>query len=171
MTNRKKIGRRSKNKGKDYERYLAHTLNEWAGLENEKDGSFKRRWSGRAETPQGGDLINPSWFPIIVEARKRESWSFDEIMRNGMNSIIAKWWEEMVTKNKTHWVMLAFSKNRQPDYIAFDDSIETPLLKLIGECENNGSPTLEVELESSSLWIVQLDEMIKKMSPEWFGKR
>lgn len=162
MTDRKRIGRRSKNKGKDYERNLSHRFNEYAGLENEKAGSFKRRWSGRAETPEGGDLITPDWFPIIIEARKRESWSFDEIMRNGAESIIAKWWDEMVEKNKTHWVMLVFSKNRQPDYIAFDDSVDTPLLKL------NGTSMLSIQLKSSILWITQLDEMFRKILPEQF---
>lgn len=165
MVDRKKVGRRSKNKGKDYERYLAHKLNKWAGLENEKAGSFKRRWSGRAETPEGGDLINPPWFNIIIEARKRENWNFDDIMRNGFNSIIARWWEEMAVKNKTHHLMLIFSKNRQPDYVAFTDTLDMPVAKTI---EDVALITIVLPLTPCKLWILKLDDLLERLDSEEF---
>lgn len=113
-------GSRSNNKGKRYERDIAKTLSSWSGVE-------------LVRTPLGApeEIYADVWpvlvtdhFPLAVECKCDEDWSFDQIMKG-----TGQWfsWLEQAYRQATtaerelgrlHVPMLVFSKNRCPNWVA-----------------------------------------------------
>jgi hypothetical protein len=113
-------GKKSNDKGKRYERYMATTLSIWSGVD-------------LVRTPLGApeEIYADIWpvnvtdhFPLAVECKCDESWNFDQIMR-GTGSWFG-WLEQAYRQAMTaerelsrlHVPMLVFSKNRSPDWVA-----------------------------------------------------
>jgi hypothetical protein len=103
-------GKRSNNKGKRYERDIAKTLSSWSGVE-------------LVRTPLGApeEIYH---FPLAVECKCDEDWSFDQIMKG-----TGQWfsWLEQAYRQATtaerelgrlHIPMLVFSKNHYPNWVA-----------------------------------------------------
>lgn len=114
------MGKMSIEKGKRYERKIAKLLSEWSGIE-------------LVRTPDGApeDLYADIWpknvteyFPLAVECKHVEGWSFDQIMQDvgGFYSWLRQ--AESQANNaieelkRWHEPALVFTKNRFPDMLA-----------------------------------------------------
>jgi len=157
-------GRGARIKGKGFEIKLAQTFNKTFGLPNNGDDSFKRRWSGRAETPIGGDLKNPDWWPWPIEARNREGWDFNMIFKSHISCPMLKWWREMTEKNKTDALILAFTRNHVPNYVMFDRMELTRVLDLsVDVIDLEDVPVISLALYG--LTICRLEDFLAAVKP------
>lgn len=114
------MGKASVDKGKRYERKVADILSRWSGIE-------------LVRTPDGTpeDLYADIWpkcmtdnFPLSVECKHVEGWSFDQIMQGA--GIWYDWIHQALNQAKQArlslgaWYepVLVFTRNRMPDYVA-----------------------------------------------------
>lgn len=165
----KKTGRFSRQKGKVYERAVAHKLNAWAGIAKEDEVKFCRRWAGRKEVPVGGDLICPTWFPYIIEARLRKTWSMESVFTQGNKATIIAWWHELKEKNKYGKLLLVFSKDNYPDYVMYGVDERDELFNLFGNLQVFGTEVrIGMGLCDTDIYIMLFDDMLAAMDCEAF---
>ena len=91
-----KVGRRSKRKGKTYERRCAKLLGEWTGVNfrsTPASGGFNKQGVVIREEMFCGDLIcdDPN-FRFCVEAKNRDTFSFTGILKNPNTAAFSEWW-------------------------------------------------------------------------------
>lgn len=117
------MGKFSVEKGKRYERKIASILSEWSGIE-------------LVRTPDGApeDLYADIWpihtavhFPLAVECKHVEGWSFDQIMHGTGEFYV--WLQQAVEQavaacampgDRWYWPCLVFTRNRLPDYLCMN---------------------------------------------------
>lgn len=131
LAEKQKLGRRSRQKGKRNELELARIIAAHFGYSiNPADAgkpehylSHCRRTARSHQNKTGDHFLSEELaakFPFVIEAKARESWSFDAIMR-GECAAISKWWEQAVAQSygvPNRFPLLAFTKNRNPWYVA-----------------------------------------------------
>lgn len=114
-------GKKSSNKGKDYERKIAKLLSDWCGFELIRT-PMSGAWQGTA-----GDIIpkdRSKHFPFLVECKKQENWSLEQILESHgpFSSWVTQVQQELVKDlSNGHNVksfLLIFTRNNKPDYIA-----------------------------------------------------
>ena len=115
------MGKMSKAKGSTYERHIAKKLGAWWGEEFQRTpASGGLRW--KQDNRVCGDIVTPpgSTFPWVVECKKRENWTMDSLL-NG-SAEVSKWWKQVTDDAERSGLepMLIFTRNRQPDYVAFE---------------------------------------------------
>ena len=118
MVNRSAVGKRSKHKGANYERTIAKIMTSWWGAEFTKvPASGGLHW--HASMNAYGDIITipEANFPFVVECKKREEWTLDNLFLN--NKEIKLWWQQVVGDAETSGKvpMLIFSRNRAETYV------------------------------------------------------
>lgn len=130
MTDRKKIGKKSRTKGQSNERKVAKLFEKWWG------GTFTRTplsggWANKAEFNVSGDIISddPS-FPFIVELKKQEGWTLEQLFNPGCK--IFSWIEQVENDSKgTDKIpILIFCKNRSPYYLCYRQTSNLNFKKL-----------------------------------------
>jgi hypothetical protein len=144
------IGRKSKRKGKTYERRCAKLLTEFTGFgfrSVPSSGGFNKFGGVKIrEELFCGDLICDSPdFKFCVEAKNREEFSFTTILKNAQTAAFTKWWYQCLEDAKTVKLLpiLFFKPDYQADFIALDadgfvqcglpKSIPTIVLKVYDE--------------------------------------
>jgi len=120
-------GRRSKRRGKTYERRAAKLLTEFTDI------GFRSTPSSGGFNKQGGVVIreelfcgdvicdNPN-FLFCVEAKNRKSFSFTALLKNSDTAEFSKWWYQCVEDaHKVHMLPIMFFKpDNQADFVALD---------------------------------------------------
>lgn len=121
---RSKIGKRSKRKGKTYERRCAKILTKFTGVNYRStpgSGGFNK-YGGvtiREELFCGDLICDVPTFRYCVESKNRESFSFTAILKNPSTAVFTKWWYQCVDDaNKVKLEPLMFFKpNISDDFI------------------------------------------------------
>ena len=125
MTDYSAIGKRSKRKGKTYERRTAKLLTEFTGVGFRKtpsSGGFNR-FGGVSirEELFCGDVISDSHdFRFCVEAKNREEFTFEGILKNPNTAPFTLWWYQCCDDAKRVGLkpILFFKPDNQADFIA-----------------------------------------------------
>jgi len=159
---------KSIDKGKNYERYIADKLTDWAGfkiIRTPQSGA----WQGTS-----GDIIPENRerpFIWIIECKKAERWSLEAILL-GNCALFSSWLAQMLEEVHSDYVItntwrlpvLIFSRNRKPDFVCIP--VHYVSLLAYGIC----APTF-IKLNHSSdasYTIVPLDELLTFNSFESF---
>ena len=119
-----KIGKRSKRKGKTYERRCSKILMEFTGCgfrSTPGSGGFNKQ-GGVAirEELFCGDLIcDKSTFRYCVEAKNRENFSFTALLKSPETASFTKWWYQCVTDAEVVGLepLMFFKPNNRDDFI------------------------------------------------------
>ena len=102
----------SRDKGNRFERVVAKALTEWWGAEFCRT-PLSGGWSSKAP----GDIITPDDFPFGIEAKHRESWSWDAWL-SGATKNLEDWMEQAAKGCKLGQApMLLVTKNRAPIWV------------------------------------------------------
>ncbi len=119
----RKISKKSKAKGSNYELKISKILSEWTGEDvhrTPQSGAGGYTWG--ADSRMNGDIVFPvdSNNSFVYELKKREGWDFKHLLLN--TGQIKEWWKQVVTdarRMKEHGMSpcLIFSKNRDKDYV------------------------------------------------------
>lgn len=118
------MGVNGKQKGASYERYLAPFFAEWSHSEV-KRVPLSGGWQKEAKFDVKNDLVSTDrFFPIGVEAKKREGWMLEHILINEGCPIIhsakdkPSWWHQVLHEcPKWRLPVLVFTKNRSKDMV------------------------------------------------------
>lgn len=109
-------GRKSRNKGADFERTIANQLRAWSG----NDGFRRTKFSDGPST-RTPDIITPPEFLPVIECKNREGWSWDATLQG--KGPVWDWWNQAITQVGPSpgdaWLIL--TRNRQPVYLVLDD--------------------------------------------------
>lgn len=117
---KKKIN--SKAKGSSYELKIAKILSAWWDEEFHRTPmSGGLHW--KSDNRVVGDIVTPpdSLFPFVVECKKREEFTFEQILKG--TGDVEKWWKQCTGDCKRSGglkPMLIFSKNFAPNYLMID---------------------------------------------------
>lgn len=155
------MGKKSKQKGHGYERRISNLLTKWWQKKfpeeefNRVPQSGGLRWKDQEKV--GGDIVTPELFPYNIECKKRENWTFEQLLK-GTGEVL-KWWEQSVkdAKRVGKKPMLIFSKNYFPDLvmIEYEEFMNIFSKKVTYIYLNNGL-------------VVFLFEEILKINPKYF---
>lgn len=118
MTDRSAVGRKSKNKGSNYELTIAKILTKWWGAPFHRvPASGGLHWSSSMNV--AGDIVTipEAGFPFVVECKKREEWTLENAFLN--NKDIKSWWAQVVgdARETGKIPILIFSRNRAEDFV------------------------------------------------------
>ena len=126
----------SKAKGADYELKICKVLAEWYQEEFHRvPASGGLRWG--KDNRVSGDIIPQvgSTFPFSIECKKREDWTFEQVLRG--TGEVESWWTQCTrdAANVDKKPLLIFSKNRAPDYYMMDAHDYTEIMiQIIQRC-------------------------------------
>jgi hypothetical protein len=149
ISQKKRVKINSKKKGNGFELLIAKKLTEWWGETFSRTpcsgGWHKKHEEGKRVR---GDLICPNSFPFMIECKKREEWSFDNVFSSKF--VPLKWYkklkEELEADDSDQIPMLIFTKNRLSVYCL--------------SCWKPGDNIAYFGL-MNDLYIYQLDDLIK----------
>lgn len=119
-----KIGKRSKRKGKTYERRCSKILKEFTGCgfrPTPGSGGFNKQGGVviREELFCGDLICDDASFRYCIEAKNREEFSFTALLKSPETSAFTKWWYQCVTdaQNVKLKPLLFFKPNIHDDFI------------------------------------------------------
>lgn len=120
------IGRRSKRRGKTYERRCAEILHKFTGIgfrSTPGSGGFNK-FGGVTirEDLFCGDLIcDRNDFRFCVEAKNRESFTFESILKNPVTAPFTSWWYQCLEDAKAVSLspLMFFKPDKQADCAVF----------------------------------------------------
>jgi hypothetical protein len=128
MTDWSEIGRRSKRRGKTYERRCAQLLSDWTKINFRKtpgSGGFNKQGGVviREELFCGDLICDKNDFKFCVEAKNRESFSFIALLKNPNTADFSEWWWQCLddAKRVSLYPILFFKPNNQDDFIALTE--------------------------------------------------
>lgn len=106
MTDWSKAGRKSKNKGKAYERAIAQALTEFTGVNFRKipgSGGMNKQGITVAGHIFCGDIMcdRPD-FRFSIEAKNRKAFLFSQVLKNSGTAPITSWWYQCIRDAKTY---------------------------------------------------------------------
>ena len=128
------VGRGSKQKGNSFENQISKKIREYFIPDVNKKTAYNivhRTGMSGGRTERGDLIVQPpllEYFPWFVEARNRESWSWENILKKGVDSVILKWFlEDAVDKchpfagdpKNERFPLLIFTKNQDQWYACF----------------------------------------------------
>lgn len=127
MVDRSAVGKRSKRKGKTYERRTAKLLTEASGAKFRKtpgSGGFNKQGGVqiREEMFCGDVICDQSDFAFCVESKNRKSFSFVGILKNPDTAAFTSWWYQCCQDAGEVDLLpiLFFKPDNQADFIALD---------------------------------------------------
>jgi hypothetical protein len=117
-------GRRSKRKGKTYERRVAKILKEFTSVEfrsTPSSGGFNKFGGAtiREELFCGDVIADDATFRYCVEAKNREEFSFTSILKSPETAAFTRWWHQCVEDANTVGLepLMFFKPNRADDFV------------------------------------------------------
>lgn len=119
-----KIGRRSKRRGKTYERRVAALLTQLTGINFRKvpsSGGWNKQGLVVLEQQFSGDVVcDNSNFKFSVEAKNRTNFSLISALSNPDTAPFTEWWYQCCTDANTIGLlpMLIFKPDNQKDFVA-----------------------------------------------------
>lgn len=143
MTDYQAVGKRSRNKGAEFERQTAKVLSKWWGFDFHRvPASGGLHWGSSNNV--AGDIVVPpeAGFPFVVECKKREEWTIENLFLN--NKDIKNWWGQVVgdSKETGKIPMLIFTRNRAKVFVTLPYNYG-----LIQEIESRGFPLMVSNIE------------------------
>lgn len=186
MTDFSAVGRKSKRKGKTYERRAAKLLTEYTGVNFRKtpsSGGFNK-FGGVAirEELFCGDVISDSKdFKYCIEAKNREEFTFESILKNPSTAPFTIWWYQCCddAKRVSMLPMMFFKPDSQADFIVvrpsdFPDNLQkVPHFKL-SVYDNNplsikirdGKQAIVIDVELEDPCIINWKDFVKTYPAE-----
>lgn len=159
MVDRSAVGRRSKRKGKTYERRCASLLTEFTGVNfrsTPASGGFNKQGVTIRQELFCGDVIcDRKDFLFCVEAKNRLSFSFESILKNPDTSPFTSWWYQCLDDAKSTKMLpiLFFKPDNAADFVALtEDGIK--------QIEAENLPHFVIKY-NSKLTVKHYDELIK----------
>lgn len=130
------IGRRSKRKGKTYERKIAGLLSEFTGVNFRKtpgSGGFNKQGVVIKQESFCGDVIcDRADFKFCVEAKNRDTFNFHSLLVNPNTSAFSEWWHQCLEDAKSVDLLpiMFFKPELGEDFVALTsagvDALELP---------------------------------------------
>lgn len=116
-------GRKSRNKGANFERHIARLLREWLGDEWEVKRNPTDRQNGRAGAGEF-EIVGPYDFPFAIECKAHESFDYGQLFRMPMTGPFNGFWGQAVKQAESagKMPMLVLKKNNGPVLCAMESS-------------------------------------------------
>ena len=114
-------GKKSKDKGRNYELSIAKAWSEYTGLEIIRT-PMSGAWAGTS-----GDLLPKNReqnFPFVIECKKQEDWNLFQVIKGEgefykwVDQVISEVRKDLEITKQERFPLVMFSKNYQPDFIA-----------------------------------------------------
>ena len=86
-------GRKSRNKGANFERAIAKRLRQWLG----DDWTVSRNPTDRQKGKTGAgefEIVGPFPFPFAIECKAHESFSYGQMFRNPVTGPLPSFWDQ-----------------------------------------------------------------------------
>ena len=170
---KQQIGKGSKAKGSNFENKLAKMIRETfipEGVDSKVAYNLVHRTSMSGGRTERGDLIiQPpvlQYFPWFIEARNRQTWSWEQIFKNPQENTIVKWYFKDA-QGKCHpyagkhsrQPMLVFTKNNDGIYCCIDG---IDFVNLIHTSAHTFSFKLSLDMGAvGNLIILSFEEVLK----------
>ena len=90
-------GRKSRNKGANFERAIAKRLREWLG----EDWTVKRNPTDRQNGVAGAgefELVGPFPFPFAIECKAHESFDYSQLFRRPLTGPLSGFWSQAMSQ-------------------------------------------------------------------------
>ena len=160
--------RRCKNKGSNFERELARRIGEWWC--DDRDAFWRTSGSGarahRDNIHPGdiGPIKNiPQFFPFCIEARCRESWSLDEILKSKVPDVLKWTVENSEVAGSNYLSMLIVKRNYFPTLVIIPNWVPLTISK---------SPDIQMGVSFHpnyfSVLIMELNKFFELFQPKDF---
>ncbi len=114
-------GRKSRNKGANFERAIAKKLREWLG----EDWEVKRNPTDRQKGKTGAgefEIVGPFEFPYAIECKAHESFDYGQLFRVPVTGPFISFWEQ--AKDQADAAekspLLIFKRNNGPVLVALN---------------------------------------------------
>lgn len=127
MVDASEVGRRSKRRGKTYERRVSDILTEFTkvGFRRVPNSGGWNKAGGvkiREELFCGDVICDRPDFRFCVEAKNRESFTFESILKNPATAPFTSWWYQCLQDAKSVGLapMMFFKPDHQADCAVFD---------------------------------------------------
>lgn len=119
----------SRAKGNSYELKLSKLLKEWDPSFNYRRTPLSGGWD-KQHAP--GDVMMPEWFPWIFEAKNREGWHMEQILKSPDKNQVLSWYREECDKQGSEDILLVFTKNFDSNYFLLRNYNFTTMNKYFG---------------------------------------
>lgn len=168
----------SRIKGSDFENEVAKILTGWWGSKLKRtpmSGGWSQSAASGDITPVGDDR---DLFPMSVECKKTESWSFADLLKlpKGDDGHLIAYWNQCIRDcenyNKSNESrrkrapLLVFSANRQPIYVMLKAEDFYGMEKVV-----DINPILMWEYGDSTMFIMKLDLFLQMVPAKQFKKK
>ena len=90
-------GRKSRNKGANFERAIAKRIREWLG----EEWTVKRNPTDRQKGATGAgefELAGPFDFPFAIECKAHESFDYSQLFRSPLTGPLKGFWDQAVSQ-------------------------------------------------------------------------
>jgi len=115
------IGRKSRNKGANFERAIARLLRDWLGDEWEVKRNPTDRQNGKAGAGEF-EIVGPYEFPFAIECKAHESFDYGQLFRVPATGPFCSFWKQAQCQADSAGKipMLILKKNNGPVLCAMD---------------------------------------------------
>lgn len=114
-------GRKSRNKGANFERAIANDLREWLGDE----WTIKRNPTDRQKCAAGSgefEIVGPQAFPFSIECKAHETFDYSQLFRQPTTGPFESFWEQACSQAdaSSKKPMLILKRNNGPTLVAVE---------------------------------------------------
>tara|TARA_R100000005_G_scaffold96148_1_gene81018 strand:- start:1169 stop:1657 length:489 start_codon:yes stop_codon:yes gene_type:complete len=127
------MGKKSRNKGANFERAIARKIREWLG----EDWEVKRNPTDRQKGKAGAgefEIVGPFEFPFAIECKAHESFDYSQLFRVPVTGPFESFWKQ--AKNQAEAAekapLLIFKRNNGPVLVALNWKGFWPLIAASG---------------------------------------
>ena len=127
------MGKKSRNKGANFERAIARQLREWLG----EDWEVKRNPTDRQKGKTGAgefEIVGPFDFPFAIECKAHESFDYSQLFRVPVTGPFDSFWAQALRQAEAaeKAPLLIFKRNNGPVLAALNWKGFWPLLAASG---------------------------------------
>jgi len=162
----------SRAKGNGYELKLAKLLSAWDPSFNYRRTPLSGGWD-KQHAP--GDVMVPDWFPWIFEAKNREGWHLEQLLKSPDKNPVMSWWQEESEKqgDKDN-ILLVFTKNFDSNYFMLPTEEWSKLTTNFGNYSGSLFYLYKTEWMNDDFVIGLFDQLLDWLDPEsmthYFGE-